>query len=137
MTRKTPISEIMTSPVRTVPVDASLRAVRRVLTREGIHHVPVVEGATLVGIVSSRDLLRVYRAGRAEGSDDADALLDRGATVAEIMSTDLATIRSDESVETAIDRIASGRIHSVLVIDREDRLLGIVTDTDLLDYLCS
>jgi CBS domain-containing protein len=99
--------------------------------------VPVVDGATLVGIVSSRDLLRVYRAGRAKASAKADDLLDRGAVVAEIMSTDLATIGSHESVEAAVELIASGRIHSVLVLDRDERLVGIVTDTDLLDYLCS
>jgi CBS domain-containing protein len=137
MTPTSLITEIMTTPVRTVTVDAKLSAVRRVLTQEGIHHVPVVDGATLVGIVSSRDLLRVYRAGRAKASAKADDLLDRGAVVAEIMSTDLATIGSHESVEAAVELIASGRIHSVLVLDRDERLVGIVTDTDLLDYLCS
>jgi CBS-domain-containing membrane protein len=53
------------------------------------------------------------------------------------MSTELATIRSDENAEAAVDLIASGAIHSVLVLDRAERLVGIVTDTDLLEYLCS
>ena len=137
MTQSTPISELMTSPVRTVAVDAKLSEVRRALTHGNFHHVPVVNGDKLVGIVSSRDLLRVYRESGSKASGKADDLLDRGATVAEIMSTDLVVIRSHESVETAIGLIASGAIHSVLVLDREERLVGIVTDTDLLDYLCS
>ncbi len=127
----------MTSPVRTVAVDAKPSEVRSVLTRAGIHHVPVVDGDTLVGIVSSRDLLRVYRAGRSPGSVGGDDLLDRGPSVGEIMSRELVTLGSHESVDAAVDLIASGRIHSVLVLDREERLVGIVTDTDLLDYLCS
>lgn len=127
----------MTSPVRTVAVDAKLSEVRRTLTQGNFHHVPVVDGHRLVGIISSRDLLRVYRESVANASGSADDMIDRGATVAKIMSTDLVTISSDESVDTAIDLIASGTIHSVLVLDREDRLAGIVTDTDLLDYLCS
>ena len=137
MTRSTPISELMASPVQTVGLDAKLSEVRRALTQGNFHHVPVVDGDTLVGIVSSRDLLRVYREFSSKVSEKADDLLDHGSTVAGIMSTELVTIRSRESVEAAIELIASGTIHSVLVLDEEERLVGIVTDTDLLDYLCS
>lgn len=70
-------------------------------------------------------------------SQKTDDLLDGGSTLAGVMSIELATIRSDENAEAAIDLIASGAIHSVLVVDREERLVGIVTDTDLLEYLCS
>jgi acetoin utilization protein AcuB len=137
MRRSTRISELMTSPVQTVELDAKLSEARRILTHGNFHHVPVVDGDTLVGIVSSRDLLRVYRESRSKASGKADDLLDGGSTVAAIMRTELVTIRSDESVEAAVDLIASGTIHSVLVLDPEERLVGIVTDTDLLDYLCS
>jgi len=137
MPQSTPISELMTSPVRTVGVEASLSEARRALTQGNFHHVPVVDRGKLVGIVSSRDLLRVYRDSRSKAHGKVDDLLDRGPTVSEIMSTDLVMIRSNESVDTAIDLIASGAIHSVLVLDREERLVGIVTDTDLLDYLCN
>ena len=77
----------------------------------------------------------MYRAGAATTPEEIDDLLDRSATLAETMSTDLATLRADEPVERAIERIAEGRLHSVLVLDTESRLVGIVTDTDLLDYL--
>lgn len=137
MARSTPISEIMTSPVRTVGVEVKLSEVRRALTHGNFRHLPVVDGETLVGIVSSRDLLRLYREASSTASGELSDLLDRSSTVAEIMSTDLVTMRSDESVETAIDLIASGSIHSVLVLDREDQLVGIVTDSDLLAYLFS
>jgi len=46
------------------------------------------------------------------------------------------TVQAGDSVEQAIERIADGTIHSVLVLDEGRRLVGIVTDTDLLDYLC-
>ena len=137
MTQATPISELMTRTVRTVKVDAPLSDARRVLTQGNFHHAPVVDGDRLVGIVSSRDLLRVYRESGAKASARTDERLDRASTIKEVMSTDLVMMRSDESVDRAIDLIASGTIHSVLVLDRDERLVGIVTDTDLLDYLCS
>jgi CBS-domain-containing membrane protein len=44
-------------------------------------------------------------------------------------------MRSDETVEHAIDLLASGERHSLLIVDREEALAGIVTNIDLLEYL--
>lgn len=137
MPKKTPVSQVMTSHVRTVDIDAPLSDVRRVLSEGGFHHVPVVDDGVLVGMVSTSDLLRVYRAGAATTPEEIDDLLDRSATLADTMSTELVTLRADDPVERAIDRIADGALHSVLVLDAERRLVGIVTDTDLLDFLRS
>jgi CBS domain-containing protein len=136
MPRKTPISELMTTHVHTLDVGAKLSEVRRVLTKQRVHHVPIVDDGVLVGMVSSRDLVRILHAAKAGAGESVDETLDRSSTVAKLMSSDLVTVRSDESVEQAVERIADGSIHSVLVLDAGGRLVGIVTDTDLLDYLC-
>jgi CBS domain-containing protein len=135
MPRTTPISEIMTTPVRTVSIDANLSEARQVMNEDDIHHVAVVDGDTLMGIITSTDLVRIYRkAGGGEGKD-VDEVLDRASTVSAAMSTDLVTIRKDDSVERAVDLVADGAIHSVLVVDDRERLVGIVTVLDLLDFL--
>ncbi len=138
MPRSTPISDVMTKHVLAVGVDAKLSEVRQLLTGEDIHHVPVVEGRRPVGIISSRDLVQLVReAGASQAGLGIDDLLDRAGNLSEVMTRDLVTMRSDEAVDRAIDLIADGSIHSVLVVDLDHRLVGIVTDTDLLDYLCS
>jgi CBS domain-containing protein len=91
--------------------------------------VPILDGDQLVGIISSRDLVRVYRREREEGPS-AEA-----PTVAGTMQRELVTLRVDQSVDRAIDLLADGAIHSVLVLDEEDRLAGIATNIDLLEYL--
>jgi len=136
MPRKTPISELMTSRVQTLDVGAKPSEARRVLSEQRVHHVPIVDDGVLVGIVSSRDLVRILRSTPAGGSESVDEVLDRSGDVAQVMSTELVTLRSDASVEDAIECIAAGAVHSVLVLDADRRLVGIVTDTDLLDYLC-
>jgi CBS domain-containing membrane protein len=137
MPRTTPISLLMTKQVWTLEVDAKLSEARRTLTEQRIHHLPIVERGELVGMLSSRDLVRVLREAKAGGTEHVDAILDRSSTIREIMSTSLVTLRSDDPVEYAVERIANGSIHSLPVLDAERRLVGIVTDTDLLDYLCS
>ena len=137
MSRKTPISELMTTHVRTLSVDAKLSEARRALTKERIHHLPIVENGILVGMISSRDLVRILRGAKPGGAESVDEILDRSSSVAKLMSSELVTARADDSVDRAIDLIADGSIHSVLVLDASRHLVGIVTDTDLLDYLCS
>lgn len=129
------VSEIMTTQVRTVPVGARLSDVRRTLMEGGFHHVPIVDGDSLVGILSSRDLLRIYRRLRKQGAEGIDALLDRHASIAEVMQTDLVTVRPEEPIERAVDLLADGAIHSLLVVDADDRLVGIATSVDVLGYL--
>jgi CBS domain-containing membrane protein len=136
MPRRTPISELMTTRVRTLDARAKPSEARRLLSEERVHHVPIVDEGVVVGIVSARDLVRALRGAPRGAGASVDEILDRGGDVAELMSSDLVTMRADESVEQAIERIADGTVHSVLVLDAGGRLAGIVTDTDLLDYLC-
>lgn len=136
MSRKTPISELMTTHVHTLEVGAQLSEVRRLLTQQRVHHVPIVDKGVLVGMISSRDLVGILRRAKSAPGESVDQTLDRSATVAKVMSSELVTVRSDDSVEQAIEQIADGSVHSVLVLDAGRRLVGIVTDTDLLDYLC-
>jgi CBS domain-containing protein len=99
---------------------------------ERCHHLPVADGKRPVGMISTRDLLRISGKNGGEKLSSGD-YGDRKAS--EIMSQDLETIHMDESVETAIDRIGLGDIHALVVVDDDDDLVGIVTNHDLLHYL--
>jgi CBS domain-containing protein len=136
MSTTTPISHVMTTRIRTVEVNAPMSAVRHILAEGLFHHVPVVEGENLVGMISSRDLVQICR--KISGADSSaaiDAKLDETTTIKEVMQPNLVVMRSDESVDRAFDLLGDGNIHSVLVIDEYEHLVGIVTNPDLLDYL--
>lgn len=62
MPPETPVSEIMTKPARVVDEFAPADDVMRTMREEGIHHLPVVRGASgkLVGIISPKDVLRYF-----------------------------------------------------------------------------
>lgn len=56
----TPVSELMTAPARVIDEFATTDDVVRTLREERIHHLPVVRGTRLVGIISPNDVLRFF-----------------------------------------------------------------------------
>jgi CBS domain-containing protein len=133
-----PVSTIMTRSVRTLDVSAKLSEVRRALITHEFHHMPIVEAGKLVGMVSWRDLVRAYRGARdADASDPfhIDEVLDKSARIAESMTRNLVTVRDDDPIDRAVDLIADAHVHSVLVLDSDEQLVGIVTDKDIVQYL--
>jgi CBS domain-containing protein len=54
----TPVRDIMTSPVVSVSVNDTVDECMRIITARRIRHLPVVQGETVVGIISIGDLVR-------------------------------------------------------------------------------
>jgi CBS domain-containing membrane protein len=135
MKHEEPIRILMTEDVETVQVGDSMSAVRRLMMKGGFHHVPVLDGLNLVGILSARDLMRLSFALGEKASEGVDAALDAHYALKEVMEQDLVTLRDDESILTAVNALADGSLHSVLIVNKADSLVGIITNIDLLEYL--
>lgn len=136
MTKDTTVGDIMTRKVQVAQIDDALSDVRAILMKGRFHHAPIVDGNRLVGIISSRDFIRIHRELSATGFEsNIDDMIDAAKTIKETMKTHLVTLNVNESYERAIDLLAEGEIHSVLVVDDDGHLAGIVTNVDLLDFL--
>ena len=68
-----PVEKIMTAPAITVEPDADILGALSLMTRRRIRHLPVVQGETLVGLVSIGDLVK-FRMDRIEA--EAEAMLN-------------------------------------------------------------
>jgi CBS domain-containing protein len=88
----TKVVDVHTTPVRTVPADIQVSEAWRILLDAGMHHLPVVRGTDIVGVVSATDLLKCTAAGpvavmkRVERLHDRDALPGYGRKVTEMAS---------------------------------------------------
>jgi CBS domain-containing protein len=81
-----------------------------------------------VGIITERDLVRRVVA------HDANS---KTVVIKEIMSSPIATIDANSSVEAAADLMMQNQVRHLLVVDDEDvnKPLGIITSTDFTTYL--
>jgi CBS domain-containing membrane protein len=89
---------------------------RAMLLEHGVRTLPVVDGdGRLAGIVGLRELAW-------------------GGTVGEAMATPVAA-RPDTPAMELVPRLTDGKAHAVVIVDDDRRILGLVTQTDLLATL--
>ena len=134
MKQNEPVSKIMARDPITVHEKQKLSDVRKLITEHGVHHVPVVSGKKLIGLISATDLLRVGYGDISKIDPRAfDTALDT-MTIRETMVEDIATVQHNDPIKQAADILATGRFHSLPVLEGED-LVGVVTSTDLIKFL--
>ena len=117
------VRDIMVTDLVTVGPQESARHAYQLMRDRRFRHLPVVADGRLVGVLSDRDLRPVLLS---------PWLAE--ATVAELMSEDLTTVAPGASVEDAASLLVVKKIGCLPVVEGA-RLVGIVTETDLLAVL--
>lgn len=137
----------MTRPVVVVHTDATFRGMANLLRRHRVSGLPVVDhDQRLVGMVSESDLLRrLVRAEIRRVFSDPEPLPASGwgsratsETAQGLMSRPAISTRPEGSLDEALKLMHRCGIRRLPVIDDRERVVGIVTRTDLLQlYACT
>ncbi len=136
MKHNEPVSKIMTTNLVTVHHGDPISKVRQIIREQGIHHVPVVSGEKLVGIISNSDVLRVSFGDTFQADERAvDATLDHTMTIEQLMQKDPVSVRENAPIREAASILVQGNFHSLPVVSDDHKLVGLVTSTDLIRYL--
>lgn len=117
------VDAICHRPAITCTSDTAVVDMARMMKMHNISGVVVVEQERPVGIVSLRDLRNLI----AEAADTIS-----GMAVREIMKTGLITICVSDPLFKAIFLMAKHSIHRLIVVDEQQQLAGVMTDTDLM-----
>ncbi|MDP2324786.1 MAG: CBS domain-containing protein, partial [Gammaproteobacteria bacterium] len=124
--RNRPINRIMTAPAVVAHPETTQQEACELMAKHHVHHLPVLEGGRLVGIVSAVDLVcrpKGVRSGVAASQ------------IAEVMHRDPVVLSHDSTLHDAAVLLASGGYHSLPVTDSAGTVLGIVTSSDLIGVL--
>ena len=115
--------DIMTANPRTVTPDDTVTRAAEIMREADVGVVPVVEDTgsmRLAGLVTDRDIaVRIVAEGR-----------DNKATVREIMSSGLATVRPDDDLNRVTELMKTEQVRRIPVCDG-DRLVGIIAQADV------
>lgn len=129
------VQDIMTRDPVTAGMDDDLHRVKNLFDLYRFHHLLVLAGDRLVGVISDRDLLRATSPfiGRASERPQDVATLNR--RVHQIMSRNLIVVGPEAAVEDAARLMLGKRVSCLPVVGEESRVLGIVTWRDQLRSL--
>lgn len=117
-----PISRYMTRQPWTIRRDAPLSQAKAMMQAHQIRHLPVLEGGTLVGMVTERDILRLERFEH----------LGDGLLVEDAMAEDLYTADLDQPVDEVVDAMAEHKYGSAVVRNKQNKVEGIFTTVDAM-----
>jgi len=108
-------SVVITNPY-TVSPDDTLANLKSISAEKGVSSFPVVKGKKLVGIITKRDYMFEK---------------DDSKKVSELMSKDLVTASFGISIEDAKKILAKEKVEKLLLVDKKNRLKGMITAKDI------
>lgn len=135
MRKNDPVSHVMTKDVVTLDLNDPISKARRLFEDSGIHHLPVLSGDELVGLLTWTDFLRISFG--EFGNQDVrslDAMLDHTYRLKDVMKADPVTLPTSSTVRDAAQLLSTQGFHSVPIVEAK-KLVGLVTSTDLIRYL--
>jgi len=118
------VNDVMTMDPTCCLASDTIDRAAQIMKDEDVGSVPVVDdtSATLVGILTDRDIVIQVIAGKKECSI---------VQVQEIMTRNPVTCRPDEDIQNAMDKMSQHQVRRIPVIDDNGRILGIVAQADL------
>ena len=125
------VREIMSTEVRTLGRNDNLGLARDIMRQERIRHFPVLDGDRVVGVVSQRDLFHATLGSLMNYGERSEQAYLASVAVKEVMEQPAVTISPEASVKEAAALMVRHRIGCLPVVEN-DRLRGIVTETDIL-----
>ena len=115
------VNECMSRDVQLAAPDHSLQSAAQMMADIDAGFLPVANDERLIGIVTDRDIaIRGVAAGRPPE-----------ASIREVMSEDVKYCFDDEDVDEVLANMGDIQVRRLPVVDREKRLVGIVSITDL------
>jgi len=114
------VTEYMSWPVLTAQPQTEFHLAHELMRHRNIHHLPVLEGGRIVGIVAERDLLLA-----------AAHFGSAHVPLSEIMHAQVECVSVRSTLMSAARKLVVKRIGSLPVVDARRQLVGIITETDI------
>lgn len=122
----TAVRDLMTPMPQTIGFDISVAKALVMMEEHACHHLPVLDGGKLVGVLSDRDLSMARYS-----SNDIKA----EHLIKDLMTDMPITIDPSAEISTAIRAMLDNKINSLIVRAEKGQPWGILTSTDLLRYV--
>lgn len=128
------VKDIMTPNPITIDPGRAVYDALLMMYQHDIRRLPVIESGQLVGIIPDRDIKQLM--GRPslasrQANEQAD---DLKLSIRKVMTREVVTVRQDDDLKEAIELMLENKFNGLPVVDRNQKLVGIVSSIDILSY---
>ena len=137
------VMDLATKDVKTIPPRSTVMNALKMMINCNFRRMPIADAGTkrLEGIISATDLVNFFGGGdkhkivveRYEGNLSAAV----NEYVDEIMVRDVITVNCKDSWEDALELMLEKKVGGCPVVDKENKVIGIITERDILKYLAN
>jgi len=136
MKKRESIQHIMATEPLVLHLNEGLSQAEKLFKEHHIRHLPVVSGDKIVGILSITDLARISFV---DSYDPNNFTIDSSVyslfTLEQIMVRKPKCIQVTATIKEVAETFLDAEFHALPVVDANEKLVGIVTTTDLIKYL--
>jgi CBS domain-containing membrane protein len=135
MKRNPTLDSIITRDIETVQHGQPLSEVARLFREKDYHHAPVLDGRKPVGMISYNDIMRLIYDADNTDSHAIDNLLDTQFSIDKVMNKELTLLPLGTTIREAAQTLIDHHQHSVVIVDTDGDIAGILTSSDLIKHL--
>ena len=132
---KISVKDIMTSDIISISADDRLIHARKVIMDSKIGRLLLTEDNELAGIITSKDIAKAFVSFRKHTPDKYQASQIKELIAGDFMSTNVETISQDATIPQLADAMIETGYNGYPVVDYDDQIIGIVTQSDLLKLI--
>ena len=132
---KISVKDIMTTDIVSISADDRLIHARKVIMDSKIGRLLLTEDNELAGIITSKDIAKAFVSFRKHTPDKYQASQIKELIAGDFMSTNVETISQDASIPQLADAMIETGYNGYPVVDYDDQIIGIVTQSDLLKLI--
>ena len=120
------VKDVMTKDVVSVKKDTPIYEAMEIMRKKDITGMPVIEDdMTLVGVITEKDVLRLFYANEEEKNE----------TVGFFMTRPAVSYRENENLRSVCDFMMINYFRRVPVVSKQGKLVGIISRPDIIDYI--
>lgn len=120
---KLTVGDIASKDIISLKKDTTLRRAAVIFSENTIDGAPVIENGKVIGMFTVTDIVMAYAIG------------EENLSVGELMSHKVVIVNEDMKIANAVDIMFKKGLGRLIVADKYNNLLGIVTRTDLIDSI--
>lgn len=130
------ITSIMTTRLITVTPNDTIETLHNIFKDQPIHHLLVVDGKKLVGIISDRDVLKNISPFVNTTAEEPKDRFTLNRKASQIMNTNVVTVKESTAIIESARVLLDNKVSLLPVMTRNNELAGVLSWKDVMKFIC-